>query len=216
MKKLKLVVLLLITFSITNCADQDIQEQPQSKINQENQMSEEQKYNYVTISPDSMLVAVVETNLGTFELELYPNETPITVTNFVTLAEENFYDGVSFHRVIDGFVIQGGDPTGTGSGGKSIYDGKPYADEFVPALRHNSAGILSMANRGPHTNTSQFFITLAPTPHLDDKHTVFGKVIDGMDIVAKIGKVPTEPPHNRPVDPVVMEKVTIERRSKIN
>lgn len=215
MKKLKLVFLLLITFSITSCAEQDIQEQPQSKINQENQMSEE-KYNYVSIAPDSMLVAVVETNLGTFELELYPNETPITVTNFVMLAEENFYDGVSFHRVIDGFVIQGGDPTGTGSGGKSIYDGKPYADEFVPALRHNSAGILSMANRGPHTNTSQFFITLAPTPHLDDKHTVFGKVIDGMDIVAKIGKVPTEPLHNRPVEPVVMEKVTIERRSKIN
>jgi len=215
MKKLKLVVLLLITFSITSCADQDIQEQPQSIINQENQMSEE-KYNYVSITPDSMLVAVVETNLGTFELELYPNETPITVTNFVTLAEENFYDGVSFHRVIDGFVIQGGDPTGTGSGGKSIYDGKPYADEFLPALRHNSAGILSMANRGPHTNTSQFFITLAPTPHLDDKHTVFGKVIEGMDVVAKIGKVPTEPPYNRPVDPVVMEKVTIERRAKTN
>ncbi len=215
MKKLNLVILFFIIFSITSCAEQDVQEQPQSKINEENQMSEE-KYNYVSISPDSMLVAVVETNLGTFELELYANETPITVTNFVTLAEENFYDGVTFHRVIDGFVIQGGDPTGTGSGGKSIYDGKPYADEFLPALRHNSAGILSMANRGPHTNTSQFFITLAPTPHLDDKHTVFGKVIEGMDVVAKIGKVPTEPPYNRPVDPVVMEKVTIERRAKTN
>ncbi len=216
MNKLKLVILLFIMFSITSCADQKVNDQPQSSINQENQMSEEEKYNYVSIAPDSMLVAVVETNLGTFELELYPNETPITVTNFVTLAEENFYDSVTFHRVIDGFVIQGGDPTGTGSGGKSIYEGKPYEDEFVPTLRHDSAGILSMANRGPHTNTSQFFITLAPTPHLDDKHTVFGKVINGMDVIAKIGKVPTEPPHNRPVEPVVMEKVTIERRAKTN
>ncbi|RJP59267.1 MAG: peptidylprolyl isomerase [Ignavibacteriales bacterium] len=206
--------MVIILFTVTNCTEKVEDEQQQ--IKQETKVNKEERYNYVTIGPDSILVAVVKTNMGTFEMELYPNETPITVTNFVTLAEENFYDSVTFHRIIDGFVIQGGDPTGTGSGGKSIYNGKPYADEFVPSLRHNSAGILSMANRGPSTNTSQFFITLAPTPHLDDRHTVFGKVINGMDVISKIGKVPTDPQFNRPIDPVIMEKVTIERRAKVN
>ncbi len=210
----KIILMVIILFTVTNCTEKVEDEQQQ--IKQETKVNKEERYNYVTIGPDSILVAVVKTNMGTFEMELYPNETPITVTNFVTLAEENFYDSVTFHRIIDGFVIQGGDPTGTGSGGKSIYNGKPYADEFVPSLRHNSAGILSMANRGPSTNTSQFFITLAPTPHLDDRHTVFGKVINGMDVISKIGKVPTDPQFNRPIDPVIMEKVTIERRAKVN
>ncbi|MCZ7601769.1 MAG: peptidylprolyl isomerase [Melioribacteraceae bacterium] len=210
----KIILMVIILFTVTNCTEKV--ENEQQHIKQETKVNKEESYNYVTIGPDSILVAVVKTNMGTFEMELYPNETPITVTNFVTLAEENFYDSVTFHRIIDGFVIQGGDPTGTGSGGKSIYDGKPYADEFVPSLRHNSAGILSMANRGPSTNTSQFFITLAPTPHLDDRHTVFGKVINGMDVISKIGKVPTDPQFNRPIDPVIMEKVTIERRAKVN
>ena len=147
-----------------------------------------------------------ETTLGNFTIELFEKDTPNTVANFVKLAEKNFYNGVIFHRVIDGFMIQGGDPTGTGRGGP----GYQFADEFVPSLKHTSEGILSMANAGPNTNGSQFFITLAPTPHLDGRHTVFGKVTEGMDVVRKIGKTKTKP-GDRPVEDVVMNKVTIEK-----
>ena len=114
------------------------------------------------------------------------------------------------HRVIDGFMIQGGDPTGTGRGGESIYGGT-FEDEFVKSLRHTGPGILSMANRGPATNTSQFFITLAATPWLDDKHTIFGKVIGGMDVVEAIGKVKVSKPGDKPLTDVVMKKVTIRK-----
>ncbi len=215
----KIIFGLAFLFLIISCAKEnknvEQKTQPETqKITQEEKMPQEKEYNYVTIGADSMLVGVIETNMGTIEVELYPNKTPKTVTNFVTLAEENFYDSVTFHRVIDGFMIQGGDPSGTGMGGKSIYDNKPFEDEFDSTLKHDSPGILSMANRGPNTNTSQFFITLVPTPHLDGKHTVFGKVINGMDVVRKIGKVKTQPPYNKPVEPVVMEKVYIERRAK--
>jgi cyclophilin family peptidyl-prolyl cis-trans isomerase len=148
-----------------------------------------------------------ETSLGNFTIELFAQETPNTVDNFVKLAEKNFYNGVIFHRVIDGFMIQGGDPTGTGRGGP----GYQFGDEFNPKLKHNSEGILSMANAGPNTNGSQFFITLAPTPHLDGRHTVFGKVTDGMDVVRKIGKTKTSKPGDRPVVDVVMNKVTVEK-----
>ena len=148
-----------------------------------------------------------ETSLGNFTIELFEQETPNTVGNFVKLAEKNFYNGVIFHRVIDGFMIQGGDPTGTGRGGP----GYQFVDEFHVKLKHNSEGILSMANAGPNTNGSQFFITLAPTPHLDGRHTVFGKVADGMDIVRKIGKTKTSKPGDRPVVDVVMNKVTVQK-----
>ena len=147
-----------------------------------------------------------ETSMGNFTIELFEQQTPNTVGNFVKLAEKNFYDGVILHRVIDGFMIQGGDPTGTGRGGP----GYQFADEFHQQLKHNSEGILSMANAGPNTNGSQFFITLAPTPHLDGKHAVFGKVSEGMDVVRKIGKTPTKA-GDRPVTDVVMNKVKIER-----
>jgi len=147
-----------------------------------------------------------ETSMGNFTIELFEQQAPKTVANFVTLAEKNFYDGVIFHRVIDGFMIQGGDPTGTGRGGP----GYQFADEFHPQLRHNSEGILSMANAGPNTNGSQFFITLTATPHLDGKHAVFGKVIAGMDVVKKIGKTPTKA-GDRPVTDVVMKTVRIEK-----
>ncbi len=163
-----------------------------------------------------------ETTLGNFTAELFESKTPKTVANFAGLAEGSkewkhpktgekstkpFYDGIIFHRVIDGFVIQGGDPLGQGYGGP----GYQFEDEFHPDLRHDRAGILSMANAGPNTNGSQFFITLGPTPHLDRRHSVFGAVVEGLDVVEKIGKVKTGA-QDRPVTPVVMNKVTIERK----
>ena len=124
----------------------------------------------------------METSKGNIEIELYPEHAPMTVNNFVFLANEGYYDGVSFHRVIDNFVIQGGDPTGTGRGGP----GYKFADEtYGNPLKHGT-GVLSMANAGPNTNGSQFFITHSPQPHLDGKHTVFGKVVKGMEIVNAI------------------------------
>jgi len=158
--------------------------------------------------------AVVETSIGTFEAELYAKECPETVWNFINLAEGrqetdrggNFYDGLSFHRVIEGFMIQGGCPLGTGTGGP----GYRFKDEFDASLRHESEGILSMANAGPETNGSQFFITLEPTPHLDERHSVFGKVTKGMDVVNKIGSVKTGS-MDKPAESVVMNAVTIKR-----
>jgi peptidyl-prolyl cis-trans isomerase-like 1 len=155
-------------------------------------------------------IAVIETNMGTIELELFKDKAPKTVENFAGLANKGYYNGVIFHRVIDGFMIQGGDPTGTGRGGESIW-GKDFQDEFDPTLKHDAPGILSMANAGPNTNGSQFFITLVPTPHLNNKHSVFGKVIAGMDVVSAIGKVQTNA-QDRPVKDVVMMSVKIEER----
>lgn len=150
-------------------------------------------------------IAVFDTNMGEFEIELFEDKTPITTKNFIDLAQEGFYDGVIFHRIIDGFMIQGGDPTGTGMGGP----GYTIEDEFTPELTHESEGILSMANTGrPHTGGSQFFITLAVTPWLDGHHTVFGKVIKGMEVVREIGHVKTGP-QDRPVHDVVINKITI-------
>jgi peptidyl-prolyl cis-trans isomerase A (cyclophilin A) len=159
--------------------------------------------------------------MGKFTIELFEKQAPNTVANFVGLAEGSkewkdpktgqvitgkpFYDGVIFHRVIDGFMIQGGDPTGTGMGGP----GYRFPDEIHPELKHTSEGTLSMANAGPNTNGSQFFITLGPTPHLDGRHAVFGRVVEGMDVVKQIGKTKTS--RDRPVTDVVMNKVTIER-----
>lgn len=149
-------------------------------------------------------IAEFRTNKGTFEVELFEDKAPVTTKNFIDLAEKNFYDGVVFHRIIDGFMIQGGDPTGTGSGGP----GYTIKDEFHPELKHDAAGILSMANAGPNTGGSQFFITLAATPWLDGKHAIFGKVVQGMDVVQAIGKVPTRP-GDRPVDEVKIEQLII-------
>jgi cyclophilin family peptidyl-prolyl cis-trans isomerase len=152
--------------------------------------------------------------MGTFEAELFAAECPETVWNFINLAEGRqttdrggrFFDGLTFHRIIEGFVIQGGCPFGNGTGNP----GYRFKDEFHPKLKHDSAGILSMANAGPGTNGSQFFITLAATPHLDNRHTVFGKVTQGIDIVEKIGQVHTGP-MDKPVDPVVINSVAIKR-----
>lgn len=160
---------------------------------------------------DSITVAIIKTNVGTIEIELFADQTPKTVENFVGLTEKGYYNGIIFHRVIKDFMLQAGDPTGTGRGGASFWGGK-FDDEFVSDLKHDTPGILSMANAGPNTNGSQFFITLVPTPWLDGKHTVFGKVINGMDVVNAIGEVKTAA-GDKPVDEVVMEEVTIEKRA---
>jgi len=129
-----------------------------------------------------MKVATFDTDKGTIRVELFEQQTPKTVGNFETLCEKNFYDGLKFHRVIPNFMIQGGCPQGTGTGGP----GYKFEDEFDPALRHDGPGVLSMANAGPNTNGSQFFITHVACPHLDGKHTVFGKVIEGQEVVDSI------------------------------
>jgi peptidyl-prolyl cis-trans isomerase A (cyclophilin A) len=161
------------------------------------------------------------TTEGSFTVRLFEEEAPNTVANFVGLAEgtkewtdprtrqktkARYYDGIIFHRVIDGFMIQGGDPLGQGIGGP----GYEFADEFHPRLRHDRAGILSMANRGPNTNGGQFFITLAPTPHLNDRHSVFGEVTSGMDVVRRIGSTPTGR-QDRPVKDIQIIEVKIAR-----
>lgn len=150
--------------------------------------------------------ATLETIRGPIVIELYPEYAPKTVNNFVFLANEGFYDGVTFHRVIADFMIQGGDPTGSGRGGP----GYRFEDEFHPTLRHSKAGILSMANAGPGTNGSQFFITTVPTPHLDDRHSVFGEVTAGMDVVKKIEGTKTAA-GDRPTTDMVIERIEIIR-----
>ena len=161
---------------------------------------------------DSVTVAVIKTNMGTIEILLFDELVPKTVENFVGLAQKGYYNGIIFHRVIENFMIQGGDPTGTGRGGESFW-GKSFADEFNMELKHLTPGVLSMANAGPNTNGSQFFITLVPTPWLDGKHSIFGHVLKGMEVVEAIGKVATSQPFNKPLNDVVMETVTIEKRA---
>jgi peptidylprolyl isomerase len=154
-------------------------------------------------------VAVVETTQGTFELQLYPAVAPKAVENFMKLAEKKYYDGLIFHRVIKGFMIQGGDPTGTGSGGESIW-GAPFEDEVNKDVQFDRAGLLAMANSGPATNGSQFFVTLAPTPHLNMKHTIFGEVITGFENVRKIGETPTDP-GDRPLSEQKIVRLTMKK-----
>jgi peptidyl-prolyl cis-trans isomerase A (cyclophilin A) len=170
-----------------------------------------------------MLYAHFTTSEGNFTARLFDAETPNTVANFTGLADgskewtdprsgqrvkQPYFNGTVFHRVIADFMIQGGDPLGQGTGGP----GYNFADEFHATLRHSKPGILSMANRGPNTNGGQFFITLVPTPWLDDKHSVFGEIVEGMDVVKKIGGTPTSKPGDRPVKPITIQSVTIERK----
>ncbi|GAB3996036.1 peptidylprolyl isomerase [Glycomyces albus] len=170
---------------------------------------------------DGMTVATLKTNVGDIKIKLYDDHAPKTVANFVGLAEGTkdykdpntgqpgsgpYYDGVIFHRIIDGFMIQGGDPTGTGRGGP----GYQFGDEFHPDLHFGSPYLLAMANAGPGTNGSQFFITLGPTPHLNGRHTIFGEVTEGQDVVDRIGKTATGP-MDKPVNDIVINSVSIER-----
>ncbi|MFA4965125.1 MAG: peptidylprolyl isomerase [Thermoleophilia bacterium] len=146
--------------------------------------------------------ATISTGGGDIVIELYADKAPATVNNFVFLAREGFYDGVTFHRVIKGFMAQAGDPTGSGRGGP----GYRFADEFHPALKHDGPGTLSMANAGPGTNGSQFFITYSDTPHLDGKHAVFGRVVEGMDVLEAI---PERDPQRAREPGTVMDRVAI-------
>jgi peptidyl-prolyl cis-trans isomerase A (cyclophilin A) len=169
-----------------------------------------------------MIQAHFTTSEGSFTVRLFEDEVPHTVANFVGLAEGTkewsdpktgkkvkrpYYDGLIFHRVIAGFMIQGGDPLGTGTGGP----GYTFADEFHPKLRHTKGGLLSMANAGPNTNGGQFFITLAPTAWLDNRHSIFGEVVEGMPVVEKIGSTATSKPGDRPLKPITIQSVTISR-----
>ncbi len=155
------------------------------------------------IDPKKKYKAHIDTDKGIIVAELFADKAPKTVNNFVFLAREGFYDGTIFHRVINDFMAQGGDPTGTGTGGP----GYRFADEFHPSLKHSKPGMLSMANAGPGTNGSQFFITHIPTPWLDNKHTIFGQVVEGMDVVMSI---PARDPNQRNAPAVKINKVTIE------
>jgi peptidyl-prolyl cis-trans isomerase A (cyclophilin A) len=173
--------------------------------------------------PAGKVLAHFVTTEGSFTVELFEKDAPKTVANFIGLADgtkewtdpksgakvkKPFFNGLIFHRVIPNFMIQGGDPLGTGTGDP----GYKFADEFGSGRKLDKAGILAMANSGPNTNGSQFFITLAPTPWLNNKHTVFGEVVDGMDVINKIGATKTTKPGDRPVTPIVMQSVKIERK----
>ena len=164
---------------------------PLTHAQQENDVKQATEVKQVTV--------VLETNQGNIELKLYPDLAPRTVANFTGLAKKGYYDGIIFHRVIKQFMLQGGDPTGTGRGGESLWGGK-FDDEFSPMLTFNKPGILAMANAGPGTNGSQFFITTAATPWLNNKHTIFGEVIKGYEVVQKIENTPTDPNDNRPIE----------------
>ncbi|HET9833022.1 MAG TPA: peptidylprolyl isomerase [Vicinamibacterales bacterium] len=170
-----------------------------------------------------MLLAHFTTSEGNFSIQLFDDLAPKTVANFTGLADGSkewtdprtgkksnapYYNGTIFHRVIEGFMIQGGDPLGQGTGGP----GYKFADEFHPKAKHTKAGVLSMANAGPNTNGGQFFITLDATPWLDNKHSVFGEVVSGMDVVRKIGSTKTSKPGDRPVKPISIQSITIERK----
>ena len=153
--------------------------------------------------------AIIHTNKGDITLELYPKIAPLAVKNFIALSNKNYYKGTIFHRVIKGFMIQGGDPTGTGMGGKSIY-GKEFKNEYAPNVTFDKSGILAMANKGPNTNGSQFFITVAPTPWLNGGYTIFGSVINGFDTVLKINSTKTGA-MDKPVKNQVIKSIEIKK-----
>ena len=186
MKKLLIICLMLVcALGLTACGQEKQEQTPKAEP----------------------ATAVFNTSMGDFEVKLATDYAPETSKNFITLAEKGFYNGLVFHRVIDNFMIQGGDPAGNGTGGP----GYTIKDEFSSKLLHDGPGVISMANRGPNTGGSQFFITLRECKWLDGKHAVFGNVSKGMDVVYKIGKTATDS-NDKPLEPVIIKKVTIEKR----
>jgi len=198
MKKISLLILFLTTL-VLGC----------NQNKQGNSMSDS------SISSDSVIVAQIKTSMGTIECELLTLVAPKACENFIGLAKKGYYNGLTIHRVIANFMIQGGDPNGNGTGGQSVWGGF-FDDEFNQDIKFDSAGILAMANRGPNTNGSQFFITLAATPWLNYHHTIFGKVVGGMDVLKNIGMVKTTKPYDMPVNKVLIDSITIVHRAKNN
>ena len=192
------VVILLVTLAVISCGEKAPEQAPAPEAKPKTYSSPPS----MTIDTGKQYTAIIETEKGNMVAELFAKDVPVTVNNFVFLAREGFYDGSTFHRVIPGFMAQGGDPTGTGMGGA----GYKFDDEFT-AHKHD-AGVLSMANSGPNTNSAQFFITLAPQHGLDGKHTVFGRLIEGMDVLEKL--TPRDPNQNPQFKGDTILRITIE------
>jgi len=204
MKLFFIVIIALVFLSACNTNnDFDLKNVPSEK--REKKLDE-----LLKLGENEKLYATMQTSMGDIKFELFVEKVPKTVKNFVGLASMGYYDGIIFHRVIDKFMIQGGDPTGTGRGGQSFW-GDSFEDEFDASLVHDVPGILSMANAGPNTNGSQFFITLVPTPWLNNKHSIFGKVVEGMDVVEAIGKVETGA-MDKPAEDITIKTVVVEKK----
>lgn len=210
---MKKAALLLISLIIVGCATKAPEKtaEPQAsmadtilKLNEINQMQKQAAEEAAQEQKGDVVKVKIETTEGVIEADLFHKEVPNTVDNFVELTKKGFYDGIIFHRVIPNFMVQTGDPTGTGRGGP----GYQFEDEFSKKLRHDKPGILSMANSGPDTNGSQFFITVVPTPWLDDHHSVFGQVTNGMDVVNKIVNAKRDA-QDKPLTKIAMTKVTV-------
>ena len=198
-----LAIIILFAISACSCNIEKMEEKIENKI--ENKIEKNNPNKIYEVKVKELIT------MGDIEIELFADKAPKTVENFVGLATKGYYNGVIFHRIINDFMIQGGDPTGTGTGGQSFF-GKAFEDEFHSDLKHSGPGILSMANAGPNTNGSQFFITLVATPWLDGKHSIFGNVINGLDLVKEMGVVATSKPFDKPLKDIVMKTVTIEKR----
>ncbi len=214
----KLFTLIAISLIVLTACGKSEQEQlndfyngsiPENKIETSVSVTNNNMFDQTAAPEKGENIVVMETTLGTMKIRLFPEEAPKTVENFVGLIQKEYYDGIIFHRVIPDFMIQGGDPTGTGTGGESLW-GADFEDEFDGEGK-NIRGALSMANRGPNTNSSQFFVVQAPsTPWLDGRHTVFGQVFEGVDIIDKIVSVDRDA-RDKPLEDVVMKKVTVEQ-----
>jgi peptidyl-prolyl cis-trans isomerase A (cyclophilin A) len=193
---------------VEEAADEEVEETTEDETEEVEETPDEETEEETPEEPEAEesknTMVLLETSMGDIKIQLFDDLVPITAGNFKKLVEEGFYDGIIFHRVIADFMLQGGDPEGTGRGGP----GYKIEDEFVDDLRHDRKGLLSMANSGPNTGGSQFFITLVPTPWLDDKHAIFGEVIEGIDVVDAIGAVDTGA-MDKPKEDVVINKASV-------